>query len=169
MDAVALPPSEDSPVDLDESKDNQFAIGRPSDAILDIVQEGLDHITTYLTDLAVRSGQPPQQLINRFVKQYARLNSANDWNKYSKYFAQNTQAELNCFWKTGAQAGSVDTKCKGTVASDVSFYTNHISVVTVCRQCYELFKKDYPETWQKILTKFEESVQYTEAGKTVGQ
>ena len=169
MDAVALPPSEDSPVDLDESEDNQFTIGRPSDAILDIVQEGLDHITTYLTDFAVRSGQPPQQLIDRFVKQYTRLNSANDWNKYSKYFAQNTQAELNCFRKTGVQAGSVDTKCKGTVASDVSFYTNHISAVTVCRQCYELFKKDYPETWQKILTKFEESVQYTEAGKTVGQ
>ena len=55
------------------------------------------------------------------------------------------------------------------VASDVSFYTNHISAVAVRRQCYELFKKDYPETWQKILTKFEESTQYTEAGKTVGQ
>ncbi|KIM50512.1 hypothetical protein SCLCIDRAFT_34211 [Scleroderma citrinum Foug A] len=132
VDAVALPPSEDSPVDLDKSEDNQFTIGRLSDAILDIVQEGLDHITTYLTDLV----------------QYMRLNSANDWNKYSKYFAQNTQAELNRFRKTGAQAGSVDTK-----------------LVTVCRQCYELFKKDYPETWQKILTKFEESVQYTEAGK----
>ncbi|KIM56686.1 hypothetical protein SCLCIDRAFT_29355 [Scleroderma citrinum Foug A] len=148
LEAFALPPSEDSPVDLDESEDNQFAIGRPSDAILDIVQEGLDHITTYLTDLVVRSGQPPQQLIDRFVKQYTHLNSANDWNKYSKYFAQNTQAELNRFWKTGAQAGSVDTKS-----------------VTVRRQCYELFKKDYPETWQKILTKFKESVQYTEAGK----
>ena len=89
MDAAALPPSEDNHVDLDESKDSQFTVGRLSDAVLDIVQEGLDHITTYLTNLAVCSGQPPQQLINHFVKQYSRLNSANDWNKYSKYFSQN--------------------------------------------------------------------------------
>jgi len=164
-----LPLSEDSHIGLDGSGDSPFAVGRPSDAILDIVQEGLDHITAYLTDLAVRSGQPPQQLIDRFVKQYARLNSANDWNKYSKYFAQNTQAELNRLGTTGAQAGTIDTKCKGTVSGDISFYTDHTAAVAVRKQCYELFKKAYPETWQKILTKFEESTQYTEAGKTVGQ
>lgn len=157
MDAAA-PPSEDSHVDLDEIKDGQFAVGRPSDTILDIVQEGLDHISTYLTNLAVHSGQPPQQLIDCFVKQYTHLNSANDWNKYSKYFSQNTQAELDHLRKTEAQADTIDTKCKGMVASDVSLYTNYISAVTVHRQCYELFKKDYPETWPKILTKFEESI-----------
>lgn len=36
-------------------------------------------------------------------------------------------------------------------------------------KCYELFKKTYPETWQDILIKFEESVQYTETGKTLAQ
>ncbi|KIM55283.1 hypothetical protein SCLCIDRAFT_82006, partial [Scleroderma citrinum Foug A] len=36
-------------------------------------------------------------------------------------------------------------------------------------KCYKLFKKDYPDTWQKILIKFEESTQYTEIGKTLGQ
>ena len=116
-------------------------VGRPSNTVLDIVQEGLDHITAYLTDLAVCSGQPPQQLIDRFMKQYACLNSANDWNKYSKYFAQNTQAELNHLGMTGAQAGTIDTKCKGTVSGDISFYTDHIAAVTVHKQCYELFKK----------------------------
>jgi len=144
-------------------------VGRPSDAVLDIVQEGLDHITTYLTDLAVRSGQPPQQLIDRFVKQYSRLNSANDWNKYAKYFSQNTEAELDRFRKTVAQDATIDTKCKGTGARDVSLYANDVSAVTVRKQCYELFKKEYPGTWQKILTKFEESTQYTEASKTLGQ
>ena len=122
MNAAALLPSEDNYVDLDESKDSQFAVGRPSDAVLDVIQEGLDHITMCLTDLAVRSGQPPQQLIDHFMKQYLRLNSANDWNKYSKYFAQNTQAELDRFRKTGVQGGTIDTKCKGMIASDVTFY-----------------------------------------------
>jgi len=169
VDAVALPPSDDSHADLDENEDSQFAVGRPSDAVLDIIQEGLDHITTYLTDLTVRSGQPPQQLIDHFIKQYARLNLANDWNKYSKYFALNTQVELDRFRKTGPQVGAIDMKCKDTVASDTSLYTNHISAVTVRKQCYKLFKQEYPETWQIILTKFEESTHYTEAGKTVGQ
>ena len=97
------------------------------------------------------------------------FNSANDWNKYSKYFSQNTQAELDRFWKTGAQEDAIDMKCKGMSASDILLYTNDISAVTVCKQCYELFKKKYPETWQKILTKFEERTHYTEARKTVGQ
>ncbi|KAI5988602.1 hypothetical protein EDD15DRAFT_2172337, partial [Pisolithus albus] len=34
---------------------------------------------------------------------------------------------------------------------------------------YELFKKEYSDTWQEILIKFEESTQYTETGKTVAQ
>ena len=164
-----MPPSDDSWANLDESEDSPCAVGRPSDAVLDIVQEGLDHITTYLTDLAVRSGQPPQQLINRFVKQYSRLNSANDWNKYAKYFSQNTEAELDRFRKTVAQDATIDTKCKGTGARDVSLYANDVSAVTVRKQCYELFKKEYPGTWQKILTKFKESTQYTEASKMLGQ
>ena len=169
MDAVALPPSNDSHADLDKNEDSQFVVGRLSNAVLDIIQEGLDHIMTYLMDLAVRSGQPPQQLIDRFIKQYAHLNSANDWNKYSKYFALNTQVELDCFRKTGPQVGTIDTKCKDTVASDTSLYTNHIPVVTVHKQCYKLFKQEYPETWQNTLTKFKESTHYTEAGKMVGQ
>ncbi|KAI6152840.1 hypothetical protein EDD17DRAFT_1490773, partial [Pisolithus thermaeus] len=34
---------------------------------------------------------------------------------------------------------------------------------------YELFKKEYRDTWQDILIKFEESTQYTETGKTIAQ
>ncbi|KAI6037228.1 hypothetical protein BKA83DRAFT_16431, partial [Pisolithus microcarpus] len=99
-----------------------------------MIQEGLDHISAYLTDLATRSGQPPQQIIDRFLKQHARLNPTNDWNRYSKYFTH---------------------------------YTD--TAVTVRKKCYELFKKEYRDTWHEILIKFEESTQYTEAGKTVAQ
>ncbi|KAI6031036.1 hypothetical protein EDC04DRAFT_2572109, partial [Pisolithus marmoratus] len=41
--------------------------------------------------------------------------------------------------------------------------------VMVRKKCYELFKKEYCDTWQEILVKFEESTQYTETGKTVSQ
>ena len=117
MDVAALPPSEDGLVDLDEGEDRQFVVGRPSDAVLTMIQEGLDHITTYLTNLAARSGQPPQQLIDRFVKQYTGLNSENDWNKYSKYYTQNTQAEVDRLRRnTGAQSDTIDPKCIGTIA-----------------------------------------------------
>ena len=117
MDAAALLPSEDNLVDLDEDEDCQFVVGRPSDAVLTMIQEGLDHITTYLTDLAARSGQPPQQLIDCFVRKYTGLNSENDWNKYSKYYTQKTQAEVDRLQRnTGAQSDTIDPKCTGTVA-----------------------------------------------------
>ena len=44
-----------------------------------------------------------------------------------------------------------------------------MTAVMIRKQCYELFKTEYPNTWQDILLKFEESTQYTEAGKTVSQ
>ncbi|KIM62212.1 hypothetical protein SCLCIDRAFT_120073 [Scleroderma citrinum Foug A] len=106
-----------------------------------MIQEGLDHMNAYLMDLVACSGQPPQQIIDRFLKQHARSNPTNDWNSYLKYFTQYTEQELARLWETGEFAGS----------------------------CYELFKKQYPDMWQGILTKFEESAQYTEIGKTLGQ
>ncbi|KAI6037306.1 hypothetical protein BKA83DRAFT_3998304, partial [Pisolithus microcarpus] len=127
-----------------------FTVGRPSEAILDMIQEGLDHINVYLTDLTTRSGQPPQQIIDCFLKQYAQLNPTNDWNRYSKYFTHYTKWELERLQMTGASASSIDA-------------------VTVHKKCYELFKKEYCDTWQEILIKFEESTQYTETGKTVSQ
>ena len=51
--------------------DSTFAVGRPLEAILDMIQEGLVHINAYLTDLVARSGQQPQQIIDRFLKQHA--------------------------------------------------------------------------------------------------
>jgi len=104
-------------IDADEMfDDSTFAVGRPSEAILDVIQEGLDHINAYLMDLARRSGQPPQQIIDRFVKQHARSIPTNDWNSYSKYFTQYTEQELARLRQTGEFAGSVDsTPCKRTL------------------------------------------------------
>ncbi|KIM65565.1 hypothetical protein SCLCIDRAFT_82417, partial [Scleroderma citrinum Foug A] len=114
-----------------------------------IVEEGFDQIAASLTDLAARSGQPPQQLMDRFIKQYACLNSANDWNKYGKFYTQNMEAELEHLRKSGEDTIMID-------------------MVTVRKRCYELFKKDNPN-WQRILLKFEESIQYDEVGKTFAQ
>ncbi|KIK17310.1 hypothetical protein PISMIDRAFT_111768, partial [Pisolithus microcarpus 441] len=47
--------------------------------------------------------------------------------------------------------------------------SNQSTAVTVRKKCYELFKKEYCDTWQEILIKFKESTQYTETGKTVTQ
>ena len=59
-------------IDPDEMfDDSTFVVGRPSEAILDMIQEGLDHMNAYLMDLAACSGQPPQQIIDRFLKQHA--------------------------------------------------------------------------------------------------
>ncbi|KAI6101377.1 hypothetical protein F5141DRAFT_1066097 [Pisolithus sp. B1] len=128
-----------------------FVVGRPLEAILDMIQEGLDHITAYLTDLATCSGQPPQQIFDCFLKQYARLNPANNWNRYSKFFSHYTECELECRWKSGSFTGSIESTPSATVH----------------KKCYELFKKEYCDTWQDILLKFEESMQYMETGKTL--
>jgi len=111
-------------IDPDEMfDDSNFMVGRPSEAILDMIQEGLDHINAYLTDLAARSGQPPQQIIDRFLKQHTCSNPMNDWNSYSKYFTHYTEQELACLQKTGEFTGSVNsTPCKGTL--DKSPYSN---------------------------------------------
>ncbi|KAI6042182.1 hypothetical protein EDC04DRAFT_2564591, partial [Pisolithus marmoratus] len=47
--------------------------------------------------------------------------------------------------------------------------SNQSTAATVRKKCYELFKKEYHDTWQEILIKFEESTQYTETGKTIAQ
>ncbi|KAI6040751.1 hypothetical protein EDC04DRAFT_2602200 [Pisolithus marmoratus] len=47
-------------------------------------------------------------------------------------------------------------------------FTGSIDSTPFCKKCYELFK-EYCDTWQEILIKFEESMQYTETGKTVAQ
>ncbi|KAI6142927.1 hypothetical protein EDD17DRAFT_1515685 [Pisolithus thermaeus] len=128
-----------------------FVVGRPLEAILDMIQEGLDHITAYLTDLATCSGQPPQQIFDCFLKQYAQLNPANNWNRYSKFFSHYTECELECLWKSGSFTGSIESTPSATVH----------------KKCYELFKEEYCDTWQDILLKFEESMQYMETGKTL--
>jgi len=90
-----------------------FTVGRPSDAIKDMIQEGLDHINKYLTDLAAHTGQPPQQIIDRFLKQYAQSSPTNDWNHYAKYFTYFQQRELECLRKSGEFSGTIEgTPCK---------------------------------------------------------
>ncbi|KAI5980421.1 hypothetical protein EDC04DRAFT_2596733, partial [Pisolithus marmoratus] len=73
----------------------------------------------------------------------------NDWNRYSKYFTHYMAWELERLQMSGVSTGSIN--------------------ITMRKKCYELFKKEYHDTWQEILVKFEESTQYTETGKTVSQ
>ncbi|KAI6024285.1 hypothetical protein EDC04DRAFT_2574366, partial [Pisolithus marmoratus] len=47
--------------------------------------------------------------------------------------------------------------------------SNQSTAAAVCKKCYELFKKEYHDTWQEILIKFKESTQYMETGKTIAQ
>ncbi|KAI6011170.1 hypothetical protein EDC04DRAFT_2609983 [Pisolithus marmoratus] len=60
--------------------------------------------------------------------------------------------------------------CNSPVASsqDLHLRDNNIDLDEMF-DCYELFKKEYHDMWQEILVKFEESMQYTETGKTVSQ
>ena len=93
-----------------------FTVGRPSDAIMDMIQEGLEHINEYLTDLAACTGQPPQQIIDHFLKQYAQLIPTNNWNHYSKYFTHFLEWELERLWKSGGFSGTIEsTPCKCTL------------------------------------------------------
>ena len=105
--------SDDNNIDLDEMTDD-FSVGRPSGAILATIQEGLDHISTYLADLAVRTEQPPQQILNRFLRQYGRLTPSNDWNRYLKYFTAHTEQEMERLQKTGevTDVTREDASCK---------------------------------------------------------
>ena len=95
--------------ELDETCDGiAFAVGRPSQATLDMIQEGLDRIHADLADLAACSKQPPQQIVDRFVKQYGRLNPSNDWNQYQKYYRHFTEQEVDRLRKSGTFSGKID-------------------------------------------------------------
>lgn len=116
--------------DLDRMfNDDTFIVGRPSKAVRNIVEEGFDQIAASLTDLAAHSGQPPQQLMDHFIKQYARLNSANDWNKYGKFYTQNMEAELEHLCKSGEDTIMIDSPgCKHTMT------TLYCSILTTFQQ-----------------------------------
>ena len=113
QDSLPASPQElhfsDGIAELDETCDEiAFAVGRPSQATLDMIQEGLDCIHADLADLADRSRQPPQQIVDRFIKQYGRLNPSNDWNRYQKYFRHFTEQEMDRLRKSGTFSGKID-------------------------------------------------------------
>ncbi|KIJ57917.1 hypothetical protein HYDPIDRAFT_57212, partial [Hydnomerulius pinastri MD-312] len=123
-------------------------IGRTSATATSILDEGFAEINERFNELGGRVGMPIQQIISRFMKQYSRTNSANDWNTYQKYFAANRARELTRLPEIDSVTATPSEKMS---------------------QCYRLFQQDYPDTWQEILTIYEEAEVLGDMDKTVAQ
>ena len=102
---------------LDNGEDNQapsnvpasFVVGRTSEVVLDILDEGFQRLHDEISEISIQSGLPPQQVVDRFIKNYARSNGSNHWNEYQTYFAQHMQCELARLY--GPEATVAGTPC----------------------------------------------------------
>ncbi|KAG1758023.1 hypothetical protein EDB19DRAFT_2034058 [Suillus lakei] len=76
------------------------------------------------------------------------INNVNHWNAYSSYFKANIQQELKRLGDKAPEGPGMPS-------------------VTVRRNCYKLFKKEYPDSWQSVLEYHEEATMLLGAPQTV--
>ncbi|KAF8452430.1 hypothetical protein L210DRAFT_806099, partial [Boletus edulis BED1] len=105
-----------------------------------ILDEAFQGIHSDFSQLAARVGLPFHQVVNRFMRQFGRACASNFWNSYQKFHAANKEQEI-------ARIGQVDITAS---------------------MCYALFQEEYPGTWQKILTDFDDAENCNDEGKSVG-
>ncbi|KAG1794596.1 uncharacterized protein HD556DRAFT_1236485, partial [Suillus plorans] len=123
--------------------------GRRHDATNDILREGFVKMEHLVHELSRQTSIPTHQVISLWHKSHARgINGVNHWNAYSGYFKDNLKQEL-------ARLGGKAPDVPGTPSA------------TVRRNCYELFKAAYPDTWQTILEYHGQSVLLSGVPQTV--
>ncbi|KAG6377897.1 hypothetical protein JVT61DRAFT_14685 [Boletus reticuloceps] len=114
----------------------------PPSPILDDAFQG---IYTELSNIAGRVGLPFQQVLNRFTHQFSRSCAMNYWNTYQKFHAAHKNQEIE-------RLGDMDLTA--------------VTTVQTMKRCYDKFCEAYPDTWQKILTTFDELEAGNDSGKT---
>ncbi|KAG2137007.1 hypothetical protein DEU56DRAFT_713698, partial [Suillus clintonianus] len=126
---------------MDDSEGTVPAVkGRRQDATNDILREGFVNMERLVHELSHQTSIPTHQVISLWNKSHARgINNVNHWNAYSGYFKDNLKQELD-------RLGDKAPEIPGTPSA------------TVRRNCYELFKAAYPDTWQTILEYHGQSV-----------
>ncbi|KAI5981523.1 hypothetical protein EDD15DRAFT_2379435 [Pisolithus albus] len=125
-----------------------FVVGRTPASVAALLEEGFDHINDEFNTLSGRVRMPIQQVIQRFTQQYARSNSANEWNTYQQYFAANKARELQRLQGGDDVAGTPSEKMS---------------------KCYKLFCEQFPDTYKQILAVYKDTVILGNADKTVAQ
>ncbi|OAX31064.1 hypothetical protein K503DRAFT_661816, partial [Rhizopogon vinicolor AM-OR11-026] len=135
---------------IDDSADIVPAVkGRRQDAANAALQEGFVDLERVIQELSRKTSLPTHQVITLWNKSHARvINNVNHWNAYGGYFKDNLKQELS---RLGAEA----PKSHGTPSA------------TVRRNCYELFKMSFPDTWQDILELHEEAAMLLGVPQTV--
>ncbi|KIK47789.1 hypothetical protein CY34DRAFT_73320 [Suillus luteus UH-Slu-Lm8-n1] len=131
-------------MDVDDQGDVPTVKGRRQGVANALLQEGFMRLETVIRDVSRNTSIPTHQVIALWHKSNGRsFNNVNHWNAYSSYFKANPQQEL---------------KRLGDMAPEGA---------TVRRNCYELFKKEYPDSWQTILEYHEEATVLMGAPQTV--
>ncbi|KAG1873012.1 hypothetical protein DFJ58DRAFT_651748 [Suillus subalutaceus] len=131
-------------MDVDDQGDVPTVKGRRQGAANALLQEGFMRLETVIREVSHNTSIPTHQVIALWHKSNGRsFNNVNHWNAYSSYFKANPQQEL---------------KRLGDKAPEGA---------TVRRNCYELFKHEYPDSWQTILEYHEEATVLMGAPQTV--
>ncbi|KAG1774667.1 hypothetical protein EV702DRAFT_950387, partial [Suillus placidus] len=104
-----------------------------------MLREGFLNLERMIQDLSHKTAIPAHQIFALWNKSPARSsNTVNHWNAYSSYFKDNLKNEL-------ARLGGKAPEMHGTPST------------TVRCNCYELFKAEFPDKWQRILELHEQS------------
>ena len=126
-----------------------FVVGRVSDSVLTMLNEGFDEINEMFSKLAARVRMPFHQVSDRYIRQHSHSHGGNIWNLYSKYFTENTEQELARLPK--------GEHVMGTPTTDIR------------KRCYALFKEEYKDTYTMILETWKEAKELENMGGTIVQ
>ena len=147
-DIFSIPDSTDGAASYDKGKQDSV-VGRVSDSILTILNEGFDEINEMLSKLAARMKMPFHQVSDHYIHQHSHSHSGNIWNSYSMYFMENMEQELARLPK--------GKHVTGTPMPDIR------------KRCYALFKEAYKDTYTRILEKWKEAKELENMDSTIAQ
>ncbi|KAG0694724.1 hypothetical protein DFH29DRAFT_815014 [Suillus ampliporus] len=111
--------------------------GRRQETANALLQKGFVELECIICNLSHDTSVPTHQVIALWHKSNGRsINNVNHWNVYSSYFKANPQQELKRLGNKAPEAPGMPS---------------------ARRNCYELFKKEYPDSWQTVLEYHEEA------------
>ncbi|KAG1818703.1 uncharacterized protein BJ212DRAFT_1479689 [Suillus subaureus] len=136
-------------IDMDDQGDIPTVKGQRQGAANALLQEGFMRLKTVIHEVSCNTSIPTHQVIALWHKSNGcSFNNVNHWNAYSSYFKANPQQELK-------RLGNKAPKAPGTPSAIMH------------HNCYELFKNEYPDSWQTILEYHEEATVLMGAPQTV--
>jgi len=129
-------------------------VGRRSEEANAAIEKQFNFIDGAINELVASTGIPVHQVLNLFMKSRGRIhNATNHWNIYGQYFKLYCLQELE---RAGKDRNVISKLIVFLPTTLIDSFV-HLVTSTIQRDCYKCFQDTYPDTWQEILTTFDEA------------